>query len=161
MIFGFSPNLHFSFCIFQCNEAVFLNRSIEKELFIFGPLALLRHSKDRDSSGSTSYEKIYRVIRKIPCGKVATYGQIARLVDRCTARMVGYALAALPRGLDVPWQRVINFKGEISPRVRGDGARRQRRLLEAEGIRFDTRGRVNLGEYRWKGSRGRPRALRR
>jgi methylated-DNA-protein-cysteine methyltransferase-like protein len=100
----------------------------------------------------TRYEKIYDAVRRIPRGKVATYGQIARIVDRCTARMVGYAMAVLRGRNDVPWQRVINAKGEISTRSRGDGALRQRKLLEKEGIRFDPRGRVNLRRARWKDS---------
>jgi methylated-DNA-protein-cysteine methyltransferase-like protein len=95
------------------------------------------------------YEQIYSVVRQIPSGKVATYGQIAKIVDRCTARMVGYAMAALPPNTDVPWQRVINYKGEISIRSRGDGSLRQRRLLQAEGVKFDKRGRVNLRKVRW------------
>ena len=99
------------------------------------------------------YERIYRVVGQIPRGKVATYGQIARIVDRCTARMVGYAMAALRGRADVPWQRVINSKGEISTRSRGDGALRQRKLLAKEGIRFDPRGRVNLRKVRWPGSK--------
>ncbi len=104
-----------------------------------------------DSRIAPVYERIYRVVRKIPRGKVATYGQVARIVDRCTARMVGYAMAALHGRTDVPWQRVINAKGEISTRSRGDGALRQRKLLEKEGIRFDPRGRVNLRKVRWAG----------
>ena len=95
------------------------------------------------------YEQIYNVVRKIPSGKVATYGQIAKIVDRCTARMVGYAMAGLPSNTDVPWQRVINHKGEISPRARGDGSLRQRKLLEAEGIKFDKKGRADLKKVRW------------
>ena len=98
---------------------------------------------------SQLYEKIYAVIRRIPPGKVASYGQIAKIVDRCTARMVGYAMAALPSNTDVPWQRVINSKGEISRRSRGDGSLRQRRLLQAEGVKFNRRGRINLGKFRW------------
>jgi len=97
------------------------------------------------------YERIYQVVRKIPRGRVATYGQIAKIVDRCTGRMVGYAMAALPYGIDVPWHRVINTKGEISLRARGDGALRQRRILQAEGIRFDQKGRVKLERFRWPG----------
>jgi methylated-DNA-protein-cysteine methyltransferase-like protein len=104
--------------------------------------------KDRNI---TRYEQIYEAVRRIPPGKVATYGQIAKIVGRCTARMVGYAMAALPPGTPVPWQRVINHRGEISGRSRGDGALRQRRLLQKEGIRFDSRGRVNLRKARWPG----------
>ena len=99
----------------------------------------------------TRYEQIYEAVRRIPPGKVATYGQIAKIVGRCTARMVGYAMAALPAGSGVPWQRVINHKGEISTRSRGDGDLRQRRLLQKEGIRFDRKGRVNLKKVRWAG----------
>ncbi len=99
------------------------------------------------------YEKIYNVVRQIPRGKVSTYGQIAKIVDRCTPRMVGYAMAALRGRADVPWQRVINSKGEVSTRSRGDGALRQRKLLEKEGIRFDPRGRVNLRKVRWTQSK--------
>ncbi|MDH4268459.1 MAG: MGMT family protein [Deltaproteobacteria bacterium] len=100
------------------------------------------------------YEEIYEVVRQVPPGKVATYGQIAKIVGYCTPRMVGYAMAALPRGVDVPWQRVINHKGEISTRSRGDGALRQRRLLRAEGIRLDRKGRINLKKLRWPGPNG-------
>jgi len=107
-------------------------------------------TEGEDSGIEPVYERIYRVVRQIPRGKVATYGQIARIADRCTARMVGYAMAALRWRADVPWQRVINSKGEISTRSRGDGALRQKKLLRKEGIRFDPRGRVNLRKVRWK-----------
>jgi methylated-DNA-protein-cysteine methyltransferase related protein len=95
------------------------------------------------------HQQVYRIVKRIPRKRVATYGQIAKIVGRCTARMVGYALAALPDGMAVPWHRVINRLGEISPRSGGDGALRQRRLLEKEGIRFDARGRVDLRKFRW------------
>ncbi len=99
----------------------------------------------------TLYERIYRTVEAVPPGKVATYGQIAKIVGFCTPRMVGYAMAALPHGRNVPWQRVINHKGEISARSHGDGAQRQRGLLRAEGIRFDRKGRINLKKVRWTG----------
>jgi methylated-DNA-protein-cysteine methyltransferase related protein len=102
-----------------------------------------------ENDSITRYEKVYEVVRKIPRGKVATYGQIARIVGRCTARMVGYAMAALRPGSGVPWQRVVNHKGEISARSGGDGAVRQRRLLQSEGIHFDLRGRMDLKKVRW------------
>jgi len=104
----------------------------------------------KESLAFVTYEKIYEAVRRIPRGKVATYGQIAKIVDRCTARMVGYAMAALRGRTDVPWQRVINAQGEISTRSGGDGAVRQRRLLEKEGIRFDGGGRVDFKKYRWR-----------
>ncbi len=107
------------------------------------------------------YERIYAAVRQIPRGRVATYGQIAKIVDRCTARMVGYAMAALRGRADVPWQRVINAKREISTRSGGDGAARQRRLLEKEGVRFDSRGRVSFKKYRWKNQPQIEDALRR
>lgn len=101
------------------------------------------------------YQKIYDVVSQIPEGKVATYGQVARVVGRITARMVGYAMAALRGRTDVPWQRVINYKGEISPRAHGDGSIRQRRLLVAEGVRFDSKGRVDFKKVRWNGPKKR------
>lgn len=100
------------------------------------------------------YERIYAAVRSIPAGRVATYGQIARMVGRCTPRMVGYAMAALPDGTDVPWHRVVNREGRVSVRSRGDGARRQRMALEAEGVRFGPGGRLDWGEVAWEGPRG-------
>ena len=70
------------------------------------------------------YSRIYAFLRQIPPGKVVTYGQVANLLGGCTARMVGYALAALPAGSDVPWQRVINHQGKISPHGAGFGSAR-------------------------------------
>lgn len=97
------------------------------------------------------YERVYIVIRQIPAGKVATYGQIAQIVDGCTARMVGYALAALGPNSNVPWQRVINSQGKISPRSGGIGSALQRQILEAEGIVFDHKGRVDFEKFGWLG----------
>ncbi len=105
------------------------------------------------------YPRIYTIIRQIPAGRVATYGQVASLVGDCTARMVGYALASLSladaRAGEISWQRVINAQGKISPRGGGDGARVQRELLEAEGVRFEGKEagseRINLREFRWSG----------
>ena len=101
--------------------------------------------------------RVWDVVRGIPAGRVASYGQIARLVPipagvrpetylAFGARWVGTAMARCPD--DVPWQRVLNAKGEISPRP---GAEEQRRLLEAEGVVFDAKGRVNLAKYGWQG----------
>jgi methylated-DNA-protein-cysteine methyltransferase-like protein len=89
------------------------------------------------------WKKFYRVVRKIPRGRVASYGQIAELAGLDGhARQVGYALHALPANSGVPWHRVVNAKGEISPRSAGDSHELQRMLLEAEGVTFDERGRV-------------------
>ncbi|MBN1218677.1 MAG: MGMT family protein [Anaerolineae bacterium] len=97
------------------------------------------------------YEQIYAVVRQIPPGQVATYGQVAAIVGGCTARMVGYAMAALPYDTDVPWQRVINRQGKVSPRSSGHGSAVQRQILEAEGIRFDRQGRVDFEQVGWPG----------
>ncbi len=97
------------------------------------------------------YEQIYAVVRQIPPGKVATYGQVAALVGGCSARMVGYAMAALPQNSDVPWQRVINHKGKISPHGFGYGSWLQRQLLEAEGVSFDAQDRIDLRQFGWLG----------
>jgi methylated-DNA-protein-cysteine methyltransferase-like protein len=100
---------------------------------------------------STTYSRIYRTVRRIPRGRVATYGQIARLAGFPRhARLVGYALHAL-RGADdisVPWHRVINARGEISLGV-FSGADLQRDLLKAEGVVFDRHHRVDLARFGW------------
>lgn len=99
-----------------------------------------------------TYERIYALVQQIPTGRVATYGQIARLEGTCTARMVGYALAALPFDSDVPWQRVINRQGQVSPRQHGNlSGARQRQRLEAEGVIFDATGRIDFAAFGWEG----------
>lgn len=101
---------------------------------------------------SLTYARIYAVVKRIPRGRVATYGQVATLAGLDGhARQVGYALHALPDRIDVPWHRVINARGEISPRSAGDSHELQRMLLEAEGVEFDLAGRVAPGRYRWSG----------
>jgi len=110
----------------------------------------------RISKTESRYNQIYNMVRLIPKGRVASYGQIATLVDRCTARMVGYAMAGLKYGSDVPWHRVINSQGKISPRSTGDGDLIQRALLEDEGIGFDDQGRINFSTFRWAGPDNRP-----
>lgn len=97
-----------------------------------------------------SYETYYGLIRRIPEGRVATYGQIAALAGLPgAARQVGYALHALPGDGDVPWHRVVNAQGRISPRSGNDHDTQQRRMLENEGIEFDERGRVMMDLYQW------------
>ena len=97
------------------------------------------------------YEVIWRVVRRIPRGRVATYGQIATLAGLDGhARQVGYALHNLPERSSVPWHRVINARGEISPRSAGDSHELQLLLLQAEGVVVDARGRIDLKAYRWK-----------
>lgn len=101
--------------------------------------------------GAPVYERIYGLVRRIPPGRVATYGQIAAMVGGCTARMVGYAMAALPFDTDVPWQRVINRQGQVSPRSSGHGSAFQREILEAEGITFDPNHRTDFDQFGWNG----------
>ena len=104
-----------------------------------------------------NYSAIYKIVRRIPWGRVATYGQIAELAGlEGHARQVGYALHSLPGGSDVPWHRVINARGEISARSASDSDELQRHLLEAEGIEFDRAGRVQLAAYRWRAPALRP-----
>ena len=100
---------------------------------------------------SPLYQQIHEIIRLIPSGKVATYGQIAEIVGGCTARMVGYATSTIPVDSEIPWQRVINYKGKISNRSGGSGELLQQKLLEGEGIQFDQLGKTNLKYYRWNG----------
>jgi len=98
--------------------------------------------------------RIYSVVALIPEGRVATYGEIAAMAGLPRqARQVGYALAALTSDHDLPWHRVINAKGEISQRADGQSDPRQRLLLEAEGIKFDSRGRVSLQRFGWRPGR--------
>lgn len=113
-------------------------------------------SREQAAGSKKSWEPIYSVVRRIPPGRVATYGQVAVLAGRPGhARQVGYALSALPAGTDVPWQRVINARGEVSRRspIAGpEGSREgyQRHLLEEEGVTFNLGGRVDLKSYRWR-----------
>lgn len=96
-----------------------------------------------------THSRIHRIVSRIPKGRVATYGQIARLAGlRGQARLVGYAMHALPATTRVPWQRVVNARGEIS--LPGSSAVRQRERLEREGVRFDARGRIDLDRFLWQ-----------
>jgi methylated-DNA-protein-cysteine methyltransferase related protein len=96
----------------------------------------------------TSYERIYRAVRRIPRGRVATYGDVAAMAGLPgRARQVGYALHALPTGSPVPWHRVINAAGRISLSPATGGLEQRLRLL-AESVRVDQGGRVKLTEFR-------------
>lgn len=97
------------------------------------------------------YDRYYDVVRRIPRGRVTTYGTVATLAGRRgRARQVGYAMAALTGDTDVPWQRVVNARGEISPRSGGSaGEKIQRALLEDEGVAFDEKGRIDLEIFGW------------
>lgn len=102
------------------------------------------------------YEQVWDVVRQIPYGMVATYGQITKLVPQpenisaedyqsSAAQWVGLAMSACPD--DVPWQRVVNSQGRISYK---SAAVRQKRLLQSEGVLF-SEDRLNLNEYQWRG----------
>src|SRR3954447_4442622 len=110
----------------------------------------LRTSNDQRRTMSR-YQLIYAVVRRIPRGRVATYGQIATLagIDG-HARQVGYALHALPSGSDLPWHRAVNSFGEVSRRSGSDSDELQAELLMAEGVVFDTAGRIDLRRFRWR-----------
>jgi methylated-DNA-protein-cysteine methyltransferase-like protein len=97
------------------------------------------------------YRRISTAVRRIPEGRVSTYGRIAKLAKAPSPRVVGYAMANLGEGSDVPWQRVVNHKGEISLRKVGigSGELRQRQALEAEGIYLNLKGRIDLKKYGW------------
>ena len=96
------------------------------------------------------WERIYAVVRRIPRGRVASYGQVAALAGLPRhARQVGYALHALPEGSDVPWHRVINARGEVSPRATPGWDRLQLDLLRRERVLGAGAQRVDLERFRW------------
>lgn len=98
-----------------------------------------------------TYDAIYSVVLSIPAGTVATYGQVARIAGLPgRARQVGYAMRTLPADSGVPWHRVVNAAGRISPRRDPDGEWLQRKLLEAEGVEFSGYDRLSLGRYQWE-----------
>ena len=97
------------------------------------------------------YARIYDVVRQVPAGEVATYGQVALVAAVASARLVGRALAELPDGSGVPWHRVLNSQGRISPRKGGGPDPEQRRLLQAEGVYLDRHGRVDFSAVAWGG----------
>jgi len=113
-------------------------------------------------AGAGTYARIYAVVRRIPRGRVATYGQIAELAGLPGhARQVGYALHALPQGSTVPWHRVLNARGTLSLR-RDSGAEISQRIrLEQEGVRFDAGGRVALARLQWRPAPRKPSRRRR
>jgi methylated-DNA-protein-cysteine methyltransferase-like protein len=97
-------------------------------------------------------ERIFAVVKRIPRGRVASYGEVARHAGLAgQARLVGYALHA-SAGDVLPWHRVVNVRGELSlARLSPDGALTQRMRLEREGVSFDARGRVRMERHRWSG----------
>ncbi|MEO1093416.1 MAG: MGMT family protein [Cyanobacteria bacterium J06638_28] len=100
---------------------------------------------------ANTYDLIYAVVRQIPYGQVATYGQVAELAGLIgKPRLVGYALYRITEADEVPWHRVINAKGEVSKSPHRNGSDYlQQSLLEDEGIEFNAVGKVDLSTYRW------------
>ena len=102
--------------------------------------------------GPGFHARVYDIVRRVPAGRVTTYGDVATLLGSPrVARHVGWALAALREGHgDVPWHRVINSRGGISARGQVWRATDQHLRLVAEGIVFDDAGRVDLRALRWR-----------
>lgn len=123
-----------------------------------GALDALRPKGWGDMSDQAAYRQaVYRIVCSIPVGHVLTYGDIGQMIPppsgidlpayaRVRARWVGYAMRDCPD--DIPWQRVVNAQGAISPRP-GLGPQVQRALLEEEGVHFKENGRIDLDRYRW------------
>jgi methylated-DNA-protein-cysteine methyltransferase related protein len=101
-------------------------------------------------------QRVYAVVAQIPRGQLATYGQIAELVGVWgAARQVGWALRRLPLPSEIPWQRVVNAKGQISFNPSREGSDWiQRELLLAEGIPVDAAGQLPLAQHRWRAGGG-------
>ncbi|MBL4685625.1 MAG: MGMT family protein [Nannocystaceae bacterium] len=100
--------------------------------------------------GPGFHARVFAVVRQVPAGQVTTYGQIATLLGSPrVARQVGFAMAGASHSeQDVPWHRVINAQGAISDRGDFERAQEQRHRLEAEGVEFNERGRVDLSRFR-------------
>jgi len=105
----------------------------------------------RRADPSDRYARIYAVVRRIPRGRVATYGEVAALAGMPgRPRLAGYALYASGPHHALPWHRVLGAGGRLTlAKLDPDGALTQRLRLEAEGVRFDARGRVDLDAHRW------------
>lgn len=98
---------------------------------------------------TSPFDEVYAIVRKIPRGRVMSYGQIAELLRRpLSARAVGWAMQQSPKGL--PWHRVVNARGGISTESLTDPPGLQRFLLEDEGVDFDETGKLSMLRYRWK-----------
>jgi len=114
---------------------------------VIEPVASRKHAPKKQ----TFYAAVWQLVRKVPRGKVVTYGQVATwLGSPRAARAVGYAMFNV-QDADVPWQRVVNFKGEISIGGHQHRPDLQRKLLEAEGVELDEHGQINLERFRWQG----------
>jgi len=109
-----------------------------------------RPDRHTPAPGPNRNERVWAVVSRIPRGRVATYKQVAQqavLPGPTGPRQVGYALAALADGSRIPWHRVVNVAGRVSPR---DSSALQRELLEAEGVGFGLDGAIDLERYGWR-----------
>jgi methylated-DNA-protein-cysteine methyltransferase related protein len=110
-------------------------------------------SKNKNATAKLNHDDVYALVKTIPKGKVATYGQIAALLNMPRhARHVGNALSALPANKKVPWHRVVNSEGRVSLRLAhwdSGSDTLQRILLEAEGVMFDDSGKIDLKIFAW------------
>ena len=95
-------------------------------------------------------QKVEIVVSQIPAGKVMTYGQVAKCIGEGTARLVGMALSSLPKGSSIPWHRVVNAKGGISPRANPQSSLEQIQRLLDEGLQFNRNQELDLNSYRFK-----------
>jgi methylated-DNA-protein-cysteine methyltransferase-like protein len=96
---------------------------------------------------SAVFARVHAWVKKIPRGRVATYGQLSRLIDeRLSPVGIGWALGAAPEGA-VPWHRVVNSHGGLSTECAHPGL--QRAMLKAEGVRFGADGRIDLPRFQW------------
>ena len=114
-------------------------------------MAARKSKKSRSPQKATQtspFELVWRLVRRIPPGRVATYGQLSEMIDRrLTPVGIGWAIRAAPEG-SIPWQRVVNGKGGIS--TDGEHPGLQRAMLEAEGVHFDADGLIDLVKARWR-----------
>ncbi len=94
------------------------------------------------------FEEVYKIVKKVPTGKVTTYGKIARVLGTRDARKVGWAMHVNPYE-DVPCHRVVNKEGQLAPNFAFDGWREQKRRLEKEGVLFKDQTHVDLGQCLW------------
>jgi methylated-DNA-protein-cysteine methyltransferase-like protein len=106
------------------------------------------HSKRKSTATGGPFERVWRIVKRVPRGRVVTYGQLARIIEhRLSPVGVGWAVRAAPEGT-IPWHRVVNSRGGISTEREHPGL--QRAMLEAEGIRFDAEGQLDLARVGWK-----------
>lgn len=108
----------------------------------------VRAKASPEAAADSPFVRVWNLVQRIPRGRVATYGQLSELIGRrLTPLAVGWAVRAAPAG-SIPWQRVVNGSGKLSTDKEHPGL--QRRLLEAEGVRFDREQRIDLARYAWR-----------